>query len=78
MTVKQLRDRLEILPQDAQVILSNDEEGNGFSILECVQVGRYNKKTGDYGLAALTPELENEGYTKEDVVDGPLAVCLWP
>jgi len=33
MTVEQLRDKLALMRRDAMVILSSDEEGNGFGVL---------------------------------------------
>lgn len=81
MTVEQLIDLLQQYPKDALVIQSNDSEGNHFSPCEEVSLGRYeaeNGWSGTFGLAELTKELEEKGYTEEDVVDGPLAVCLWP
>ena len=77
MTVKQLIELLQKENPDRVVILSKDSEGNGFSELENVN-SNYNYNDGEIGLGTLTPELEKQGYTEEDILDGQPAVVLWP
>ena len=82
ITVADLIKSLQEYPQDAVVIHSRDSEGNGFSPVAEVSLGRTSLEDGEseiqFGLDELTPELEAEGYTEEDVGDGPIAVCVWP
>lgn len=81
MTVAQLIKELKKLPKDALVIMSSDGEGNGFSPVAAVGIGAYeaeNTWSGQFGLHELTEEDKEQGYSEEDVIDGPLAVCIWP
>jgi hypothetical protein len=81
MLVKDLIKVLLTLPEDALVVLAHDSEGNSFSPAADYGVGRYEAETkywGQFGLTELTPDLRAEGYTEEDVADGPEAICLWP
>lgn len=81
MIVSELMGLLRSLPQDAIVVQSSDAEGNNFSPLADAGLGRYAAETtwyGEFGLHELTAEDIVQGYTEEDVLDGPLAVCLWP
>lgn len=66
---------------EAVVYQSRDAEGNGFMQLAEVDYGAVYELDGrvdEIGLTGLTPELERQGFTEEDVVDGPTVVCLWP
>lgn len=68
MTVAELITELQKLPQDAEVVQSRDAEGNGFSPLAEVNVGRYrteNTWSGDFG--------DDHDFPAE-----PVAVCFWP
>lgn len=81
MTVAELIAALAELPADALVVQSKDSEGNSFSPVDSVSTGRYaadSTWSGTFGLVALTPELEEEGYSDKDVPAGPIAVCIWP
>ena len=76
MTVKELIKLLQEQPGDALVVISKDSEGNAFYPIEDMGFGRYDGET--FGLDELTESTEMLGYTEEDVVDGPIAICLWP
>ncbi len=85
MTVKELIKELKDYPQDALVVMSTDEEGNGYSPLaalnEEVYVGEPSGRGQAYVARTLTPELKGQGYTEEDCYnqkDGQDAVVLWP
>lgn len=78
MTVKQLIKELKKFDENRVVVLSRDQEGNGFEELYGVFTGAYNKKNRNFGLEELTPELKEQGYSKEDIVKGKPAVVLWP
>lgn len=86
MTVKQLIGQLQECDPDDVVILSKDEEGNGFSPLAELGDGVYvpdSTWSGEVHLRELTPELIEQGYTDEDVrtvgEDGAMkCVTLWP
>ena len=78
MTVEELIAELERLPEDLLVVLSADEEGNYFRPLAGIDANS-TYRDGECSLAALTPELEAQGYTDEDVdEDGTPCVVLWP
>lgn len=60
MTVKDLRDLLAQMPDDALVILAEDPEGNGYGPLESVVEGAYNPITtysGDFWSAPTAPRM---------------------
>lgn len=83
MTVKELIAVLGHMAPDALVVVSRDSEGNGFSPLYEAVPTVYRAGPGwaggEIGLAELTPELEQQGYSDADVIsDGQAAVCLWP
>lgn len=69
MTVKQLIAELRKFKPDAEVVLSRDEEGNGFSPLREVCVGNYE--------ADANPRAPGE-FVAADLADPTNAVCLWP
>lgn len=81
MTVAELIKELKKLPPKTLVVQSKDSEGNGFSPVADVSLGRYEAEStwnGQFGLDKLTEELKSQGYSEEDVPNGPLAVCIWP
>lgn len=77
MTVAELIALLQEEDPEALVVCSRDAEGNGYSLLADV-AAPYNYDTGEIGFAELTPELEAQGYTEEDLLDGVPAVVLYP
>jgi len=81
MTVKQLKEKLEKLNENDIVIMSKDAEGNGFSPLSDLSEDSYEETTtayGEVGIRELTPELEKQGYSEEDLNNGKPCVTLWP
>jgi len=81
MKVSDLIAQLKEFPQDAEVVQAKDGEGNSFSPLADVSLGRYEAETtwgGQWGLLELTDELKKQGYGEEDVPNGPPTICLWP
>ena len=81
MKVKELIEILSKCNPDADVVLSRDEEGNGYGSLSDVSLefnwdGEYN---AEIGLKELTPDLIKAGYEEEDTMpDGYDCVVLWP
>ena len=81
ITVKGLIKLLAGHDQDRIVVLSGDGEGNDFSPLDEAAPAAYRAESscrGEIGLERLTPELEDQGYDDEDVIDGVPALVLWP
>lgn len=87
VTVSELIKKLQHCPQDAVVIMSKDGEGNSYSPLATVEGENivYIPETswdGEIGFTHLTPELERQGFTDEDVIgenrNGDIAVVFWP
>ncbi len=80
MNVKELKVILENLPDDLLVVCAKDGEGNGFNELYSVDTNMVC--SGEYELevhcAELTPELEEDGYTEEDIKKGNPCIVLWP
>jgi len=76
MKVKELKALLEEEDPERVVVLSQDAEGNGFSLLSAVE--HYAFDGEDIGLEVLTPELMEQGYSEEDVMKAQPALVLWP
>jgi len=78
VTVNELITELQELDGDLLVVVSQDEEGNGFN--ELVDIGVNNRyKDRQVGLDHLTPELEKQRFCEEDVMeDGVPCIVLWP
>ena len=80
-TVKELIEKLQTLPQDLIVLKANDSEGNGYEYIETnyIDTAGFNKADKNYDLEVgvsdkLTPKLEEQGYTEEDIKEFPCVV----
>jgi len=71
MNVKELKDILKDIPDDYEIVLSSDEEGNSYSPLQGINATEYKYSSEDreIGLKDLTPKHEKLGYTEEDLFD---------
>lgn len=84
MTVQELREMLDGLPDNMLVVLQKDAEGNGYSPLSGVDSVNcvYRAEStfgGKVGYAVLTEELAKAGYDADDVFgDGVLCVVFCP
>lgn len=77
--VSELIEALEGFNPDAVVVLSRDEEGNGYDTLYSLEEMMYDPRHRQIGYAKITPEMRKMGYTEEDTLpDGVPAVVLWP
>jgi hypothetical protein len=81
MTVKELIETLSELNQEAIVVKSKDDEGNAFHPLFHIETGMAIENPGEHylelGYKELTPDLIEDGFTEEDLSDGPEAVVLY-
>jgi len=84
MKVSRLKELLAQCNDNDDIIMSSDSEGNSFHPLseEGVSIGVYawdGEYYAEIGLRELTPELEKEGYSEDDVIeDGIPCIVLWP
>ena len=81
MKVKELIKLLKKEDQNREVVMSKDSEGNSYSPLSDWYTASYKADStwsGEVGLEELTPELEERGYSEEDVLDGVPALVLRP
>ncbi len=78
MKVRELISILATHDPDQEVVMSCDSEGNSYSPLRVVGDGRYDAKERSLGLVELDNESRRQGYSEEDVGQGPVVVCLWP
>ncbi len=81
MKVRELLEELKAVDPEAEVIMSSDGEGNSHSPLASLWIGSYEAYTtwsGGVGFAAMTPELREQGYGDEDILEGAPAVILAP
>jgi hypothetical protein len=79
MKVRKLIEQLQTIDPEREVVLSRDEEGNGFSSLEDVELMTY--LDGEVYIECLTTRHLESGFTREDMCpsdDGVPAVVLWP
>lgn len=74
MKVKDLKEKLKNLPEDLEVILASDAEGNEFIPLADLEEVRYEAENNYYGYV-----VDEEDWDEE--IDGQFktnAVALWP
>jgi len=80
ITVKELIQELQTLDPELPVIMSTDDEGNGHRYIDKNYIGVEGFNAGSWdcdievGIEKLTPELEEQGYTEEDVKEFPCVV----
>jgi hypothetical protein len=79
MKVKELIKELKKLNQNDLVVLSADEEGNGYLPLGGIQDGMAYLDA-EVHIKKLTPDLEEQGFTEEDVAskDAKSCIVLYP
>ena len=81
MNVKDLKNALLNCDDNDEVILSTDEEGNGFSPLTTIEPSVYDPDNQEIHIRKLTKLLRNAGFTDEDLYygkNGINAIVLWP
>ena len=71
MNVKELKEILVFIPDEYEIVLSSDEEGNSYSPLQGINASeyKYSPEDREIGLKNLTPKHEKLGYTEEDLFD---------
>jgi len=72
MTVKELKKLLSTEDDMTEIVMSRDEEGNGFSPLADVGKGIYVAESTWAG------ELYNEDDEEAPLSEGKKVICLWP
>lgn len=81
MKVKDLIETLQQLPQGAEVYLSRDAEGNGYAALANFDLPYIRKDDVQYGRLDemyWDEDLEEDGWTQEEIADLETVVVLWP
>lgn len=71
MKIKELKEILSKYPDDFEVVMSSDEEGNSFSPLADFGIGSYVPETTWGGEVFMGEEVEEEGLSENCIV-------LWP
>jgi hypothetical protein len=71
MNIKELKKILSNYPDDFEVVMSSDEEGNSFSPLADFGVGFYVPETTWSGEVFMGEDMEEEGLSENCIV-------LWP
>jgi len=71
MRVQELIEQLQKYPSQMLVVMSRDEEGNGFQRVHDLSVGRFIE--GEY--STYPDEYEEYGYNREGSEE---AICIWP
>ena len=75
MKVRELIEQLSRMPQDAEVLVSSDSEGNSYDTAYDVDVMYYVPGDVEYWPVAPEDIDEYDGLTLDDLVQ---AVCIWP
>lgn len=82
MNVKRLIEELQKLPQDAEVIMSTDSEGNGYSPLAELDIGSMDPYYAD---RYYIEDYYSDGHSDEQCCLEPgerdsflKVICLWP
>jgi len=75
VTVDELKDYLEQLPHDAEVVLAGDAEGNLFSRLAGFDVAYTNEDGGRFEGLFWDEDLEEDGADPEEYEQ---VVVFWP
>ena len=79
MRVSELIELLEDHNPEALVIMAGDPEGNDYYTTPVTVDGPlYINEEGEVGFNSITPELEEQGYTDEDLIIGEECVVLIP
>ncbi len=78
MIVAELIAALQQANPSHEVVLSRDEEGNGFRPLRSIAPTNNNYSDGEIRFQRLTDALRTAGYSDEDVGPGVPCVVLWP
>ena len=65
---------------DRIVVLSSDPEGNSFRAFfgDINTNNVFDEDEREVRLEELTPELEEQGYSEEDIGEGKPCIVLWP
>ena len=75
MTVRELIAKLMKEDPDRVIVMPDD---GSYSLVFDITQETYRDKTGEIGIEVLTPKLEEEGCTEDDVVEGDKALVFWP
>lgn len=79
MKIKELIQELSTLDPELLVVMSIDEEGNGFKTLREIATGDvFDEEEKEIHIKQLTPQLIKWGYSEEDVGEGTDCIVLWP
>jgi hypothetical protein len=79
MTVKELIELLQKEDKNDLVVLSGDSEGNYFNQVYTISKAVYDDN--EISIRELTPELEDRGYSEEDLCHSENCrncVVIWP
>ena len=74
MTNRELIELLQARDPDAVAVIHSP---GGYKPIDGVWSGAYCHDTGIGGLRELTEQDREQGYTEEDIVDGPTAVFVY-
>lgn len=81
MNVRELIEELSKVNPEAIVVKSSDDEGNSYQEVNNVDTNNAISYQEEYfveiGLFELTDDLIREGFTDDDLVEGPEAVVIY-
>lgn len=79
MKVSELKEILSSLPNDTQIVMSSDGEGNSYSPLSGYCVGHYVPENTWSGMFYEEDEFKSECEEGYCDLDGSITVlCIWP
>ncbi|MCK5616483.1 hypothetical protein KAR91_82235 [Candidatus Pacearchaeota archaeon] len=82
MTGKDLINKLQKMSDsdlERLIVMQKDPEGNGYAQLDDLSFASYSEEDCEIGLDKLTPELQKQGFSDEDIlINGIPAIVLEP
>lgn len=78
MNVKDLKAILRECDDDEVVVVASDPEGNSYHELDGAWSAAWDPEEREIGLREITDADRKEGYSEEDVLEGPPALVLVP
>jgi len=79
MKIKELVEELQKLPQDLDIVIATDEEGNGFHNFSGVEYGIITENDG-WAVEFTAWAVDEDGEETGEIVslDDATAICFWP
>lgn len=78
MKIRDLVEELKRYPQDWDVVLASDEEGNDFHLSYDASAGWYDEEERGFSSQILSIELDANEIYRDRTTDECNSLCIWP